>query len=263
MLKDILRRSGALLTGAVLLTPAGCGVTESSTSSEEEPTTVVQEQERPLTHEDDHSVLFILSGSGDVPGTFVLMRSVPVDGELVFAGIPANSADESGGRTRVLSESFEQGGGPSAESFVENVLDIDIDWYMTLEPETFVQLCDMASGGGSPSGREILAQVTDTSSGTEQERADKAAEIIINMVESAGGDYLADNIDGAFPIISRGSDNDISQSDFDGKSYAIKSVLRSGNTGESYRFEGVSTDSDFLFSIDDESAAEFREKYYK
>ena len=84
-------RIALLLTAAVMsVSFCGCASSGSSSSSSAEQTTAAEERE--ITHSDDHSVLFILEGAQEQPATFLLMRSVPVDGELVFAGIPSNAS---------------------------------------------------------------------------------------------------------------------------------------------------------------------------
>lgn len=252
---DMKHRIALLLTAAVMsVSFCGCSSSGSSSSSSAEQTSAAEERE--INHSDDHSVLFILEGVQEQPATFLLMRSVPVDGELVFAGIPSNASYNE----KTVGELYEEKKARAAVSLAESMLDISIDWFMELSQDSFVQLCDMVSGGSS--GRSILESITSGEGVTENQRADNAAEIISDMVEEAGGNYLADNIDGAFSILIRSTNNDIDQSDFDEKSYAIKSMLRSGAKPEKYSFEGTSTDSDFSFFIDEDSAAEFREKYY-
>lgn len=248
-----MKRSIALLLTAVIAAAvSGCGALGSSSSSADSSSVA---GENKITRADDHSILFVLDGE---PASFMLMRSEPYDGELVFAGIPSDTMND--GHT--LSELFSQGGGRFAESFTEQALDIDIDWYMVLTQGSFIQLCDMVSGDSEDySGREVLGMITASGGMDEKQRADHAAEVVSAMVEAAGGEYLAKNIDGAFPILIRSTDNDIVQSDYDSKSYAIKELLRGLDDVTVYSFEGEYTEAGFALSKD--SADEFREEYYE
>lgn len=238
---------------AVIITVSCCGCSIKGGSSSSGSSSSAEAGE--MTHKADHSIFFMLEGE---PATFVLMRSVPVEGKLVFAGLPSDLTD---GHNTLL-EMYTNEKRSLTQSYTQNIIKADIDWYMSLPRDSFVQLCDMAAGGnGGFSGQELLSRITDTSAGSEKQRADNAAELISGMVESAGGSYLADNIDGAFPILIRSTDNNISQKNYDARSYAIKELLRDLDHASVYSFDGEYTDDGFVISKD--SLADFREKYYQ
>ena len=207
------------------------------------------------TPEDSHTILLILNDpeGQKASATFVLMRSIPYKKQLLFIGIPSNSIfySEKEGAQVALKDTFERNGAKSAVSFVEDVLNIKVDKYMSFDPDAFLRVCDIFGGVTYPVDINFTGFTDDSSlqtmgpddirkyltynnfKGGEAERSFKAASVLSYMVNGSDGDRIAGNFDRYFSEIINKlgvAGTDISGSDYDKRKNAIKYMFNYGQS---------------------------------
>ncbi len=218
------------------------------------------------TYEDSHTVLLILdSPEQRCKSTFVMMRSVPKEKKLLFMGIPANTIALVDGGQLSLSESYITGGASSAVSFSEQVLDVEIDKYITFNKEAFLKACDIM-GGVSYSVKEEIVGFETTKQEQylngeqiytyitypmfekgEEQRAYTTASLLSSMVNQADGKRLADGLDRSFNTIINLVDSDITAVDYKNRKTGIKYMLERGNAIARFRIvTGKTASGDFV-----------------
>lgn len=176
------------------------------------------------------------------PYTFMLMRSMPVDKQIVFIALPENM--KAGEKNKSLSEIFKSGGGSELKSAVEESLELPIGRYMVFESDSFQKLCNILGGVNfavpgnidgfkKTDGLQYLSpdQIEKIIcyggfSGGELQRVSTAASLITSMVNQTSGARIADNLDNTFDIMVNANDTDISALDYQQKKYAIKFMLK-------------------------------------
>ena len=198
-----------------------------------------------VSYKDNHTVLLILSTPDkDCKSTFLLMRSMPEDKQILFIGIPSNTIAVIDGKQQSMEGAFKADGkGAKAAEFVEAVMGIPVERYMTFDSESFRRVCDMtgcvkqypvdiAFGGFSGNGsrenlnaEQIETYVTYSMfPNGESDRAFKAAALMQYMVNGADAQAVADRLDANFDQIINhaGIFTNITRADYTRLKYAIK-----------------------------------------
>ena len=198
-----------------------------------------------VTEEDNHTVLLILSTPDkECKSTFMLMRSMPKDKKLLFVGIPANTIAVIDGKQHSLEGSFkEDGKGAKAVEFIEAVMGIPVERYMTFDSDSFRRVCDMTGcvkqypvdipfGGFKGDGtrenlnsEQIETYVTYSMfQNGESDRAFKAAALMQYMVNGADAQAVANHLESNFDQIINHSGifTNITRADYNRLRHAIK-----------------------------------------
>lgn len=235
-------------------------------SNEEELSEPIPRSVSTATYEDSHTILFIL----DTPekrckSTFVLMRSIPKDKKILFVGLPSNTISLIDGKQASLIDSYERGGAPSAETFTESTLGIEIDRYMIFDSESFIKLCDII-GGVSYAVNVDIAGFEDTTdeqylngeqivtlltyplfADGEVQRAYTASSLISTMINQADGTRLANDFDRNFNTIINMTNSNITAVDYKEKKGAIKTMFERGTSIARFRIaSGTTATNDFI-----------------
>lgn len=241
-----------------------------------------------VTEEDNHTVLLILSTpEQECKSTFMLMRSMPKDKKIVFIGIPANAIAVVDGKQRSMSESFnEDGKGARAAEFVEAVLDIPVDRYMTFDSDAFRRVCDMTGcvssfpvdvqfggfkGDGTRSNLssdQMETYVTYSMfPGGEPDRAFKSAALMQYMINGADARAVADHLESNFDQIINHSGiyTNITRADYSNVKHAIKYMFECKSEykitlAEAYQLNGTVSGKDFIISPN--RAGELKKQYF-
>ncbi len=230
-----------------------------------------------VTEEDNHTVLLILSTPDkDCKSTFLLMRSMPVDKKILFVGIPSNTIAVIDGKQQSMEGAFKADGkGAKAAEFVEAVMGIPVERYMTFDSDSFRRVCDMTgcvkqypvdiqfggfSGDGSRenlNSEQMETYVTYSMfTNGESDRAFKAAALMQYMVNGADAQAVADRLDANFDQIINHSGifTNITRADYTRLKYSIKYMFE---CAAEYRIQpamayklnsGKDAGSDFIMS---------------
>jgi hypothetical protein len=173
------------------------------------------------------------------PYTFMIMRSVPVNRQITFIGLPSNTV--SGEKT--YSEIYQKSGAADLCPAVSGSLEIDVDKYMVLDSEAFQKLCNVLggvnfvvpgdiSGFSKDSGEQYLGpqQIENLISyggfTGEIQRVSTAASLMTDMLNQASGTRIADNLDNTFEQLINMTDSNISALDYENKKAAVKYLLK-------------------------------------
>ncbi|MBQ8182084.1 MAG: LCP family protein [Ruminococcus sp.] len=242
-----------------------------------------------VSAEDDHTVLLILSTPDkECKSTFMLMRSMPEDKEILFVGIPANTIAVIDGKQHSLEGSFkEDGKGAKAAEFVEAVMGVPVERYMTFNSEAFRRVCDMTGctkqypvdipfGGfkGDGSRENLNSEQMETYvtysmfPNGEADRAFKAAALMQYMVNGADAQAVADHLEANFDQIINhsGISTNITRADYSRLKHAIKYLFE---CAAEYRIQpamayklnsGKDAGNDFIIS--DVQIAELKKEYF-
>ncbi len=210
---------------------------ESETSEDEENSEDEKEYDWEVTEED-------LEKKKAKPKkyTFMLMRSMPVDKQIVFIGLPDNML--AGEENKTLAEIYEKSGGGELKSATEFSLEIPIDRYMIFDSDSFQKLCNIMGGVNfavpgkidglkKSDGLQYLSadQIEKIIKfggfgGGEIQRVSTATSLITAMVNQTSGSRIADNLDNTFETMVNSTKTDISALDYQQKKYAVKFLLK-------------------------------------
>lgn len=174
--------------------------------------------------------------------TFMLMRSMPVDKQMVFIGLPDNML--AGEQNKTLAEIYEESGGGELKSAAESSLEVPIDRYMIFDSKSFQKLCNILGGVNfavpgnidgfkKSDGLQYLSadQIEKIISyggfgGGEVQRVSTATSLITAMINQTSGSRIADNLDNTFETMVNSTETDISALDYQQKKYALKFLLK-------------------------------------
>lgn len=233
-----------------------------------------------ITYEDSHTVLLVLETPDEHRSvTFAVMRSVPKEKKLVFAGIPANTLGTFDGRDAALSKVYGKGGAGDAVEFLERILDVDIDRYIVFDKDSFNKICDMLggvtytpgvqiSGLGDPDkahymvGSQIKKLITYPSfKDGEMQRAYNTGEVLAAMVNQTDYMRLSDNLDLYFDVIKEIPDTDITAADFKSKKNGVRYMFRKGRAVAEYAYVTGKSRGGY-FVIDESFCRSFKKDYF-
>lgn len=202
--------------------------------------------------------------------TFMLMRSMPVDKQMVFIGLPENML--AGEQNKTLSEIYEESGGGELKSAAEFSLEVPIDRYMIFDSKSFQKLCNIMGGVNfavpgnvdgfkKSDGLQYLSadQIEKIISyggfgGGEVQRVSTATSLITAMVNQTSGARIADNLDNTFETMVNSTETDISALDYQQKKYALKFLLKYSDPSDD---ETVSTRAKFITPFGTQTSESF------
>ena len=233
------------------------------------------------TYEDNHTILFILDEPEQkCSETFVLMRSIPKDKKLVFAGVPANTITVIDGQQASLKESYTNGGESAAVSFINTLFEIEIDRYMKLDSASFIKVCDILGGvtyavpeevegfGSDGTGQFLNAEQIDRFvtypffENGESQRAYTASAVISDMVNQSDGVRLADSLDNSFNTVVNMTNTNITAVDYKKRKVAVKNMLERGSSISSFFIiDGTNSEEDFI--PNKATIADFKDRFFK
>lgn len=192
------------------------------------------------------------------PYTFVLMRSVPVDKQMIFTGLPDNMI--AGEDSRSLADIYESDGAAELKAACEYTLEVPVDRYMVFNTTSFRKMCNIMGGvefavtkdigsikqsaGMQYLGAEQIEDViTFGGYGGEIQRVSTVSSLLAAMANQTSGTRIADNLDNTFNLMVNSNDTDISALDYQEHKYAIKFMLKYSDPDEN---ETVSDRAEFL-----------------
>lgn len=252
--------------------------------TQEKPPEPVPRTNGQITAADSHTMLLVLDvPERKSPPTFLLMRSIPLKKQLVFVGIPSNSIALVEGEQQSIIGSYQRGGCPAAEEFVEKVFGIDIDRYMKFDSTSFRKICDIFGGVSYSVNADIAGFKNDGSQQLlnseqietyinylmfkdgESERAFTASSVISSMINQADQDdykRIADSFDTNFNIIINMVETDVTAVDYKNHKAAIKNMFENGSSiAMTLSLDGARADSDFIPS--QSFITSLKEHYFK
>lgn len=210
------------------------------------------------------------------PYTFMIMRSEPVNKQLLFMGIPSNMLV--GESNKQAQDIYVDNGTATLSSSLEYTLGIKIDRHMTLDTEAFEKICNVLGGVtfAVPKDVKTIAQADGEQylsaqqtaeiiscgnySGGELQRISTASSLITAMVNQTSGERIAGNLDNIFNTIINMTESDISAIDYNNRKYAIKFMLKYSDPTDS---ESRSTRAQFITPYGTEKDNEFQaDKYF-
>lgn len=210
------------------------------------------------------------------PYTFMIMRSEPVNKQLLFMGIPSNMLV--GESNKQAQDIYVDNGTATLTSSIEYTLGIKIDRHMTLNTESFQKICNVLGGvtfavpkdvktvaqadGEQYLSAEQVAEIVscDNYSGGELQRISTVSSLITAMVNQTSGERIAGNLDNIFNTIINMTESDISAIDYNNRKYAIKFMLKYSDPADS---ESRSTRAQFITPYGKENGNEFiADKYF-
>ena len=233
-----------------------------------------------ISYEDSHTVLFILETPDDLSvHTFLLMRSVPIDKNIMFVGIPSNTSASFNGKYTQLGTVYEQGGEAEAMEFVEQLFKVDINKYMTFSPDSLLEITDIFGGvtytpdiripGVCEEGVERIMNGKQlekyiTFSGFPDggmQRAFNTGSIIAAMINQSDGQRIADNLDLYFNTIVNMTDTNITAVDYKKYKSPVKYMFEKGTAIASFSYmTGSNSGDDFFADID--FCTSLKEEYF-
>lgn len=192
------------------------------------------------------------------PYTFVLMRSIPINKQMIFTGLPDNMI--AGEYNQSLADIYESAGAAELKAACEYTLEVPVDRYMVFDSASFRKMCNIMGGVefavtkdiGSlkqSAGMQYLSaeQIEDVLTfgdyGGEIQRVSTAASLLTAMANQANGTRIADNLDNTFNSMVNSNDTDISAIDYQEHKYAIKFMLKYSDPDEN---ETVSDRAQFI-----------------
>lgn len=192
------------------------------------------------------------------PYTFVLMRSIPVNKQMIFTGLPDNMI--AGEYNQSLAEIYESAGAAELKAACEYTLEVPVDRYMVFDSASFRKMCNIMGGVefavtkdiGSlkqSAGIQYLSaeQIEDVLTfgdyGGEIQRVSTATSLLTAMANQANGARIADNLDNTFNSMVNSNKTDISAIDYQEHKYAIKFMLKYSDPDEN---ETVSDRAQFI-----------------
>ncbi|MBQ3566841.1 MAG: LCP family protein [Oscillospiraceae bacterium] len=210
------------------------------------------------------------------PYTFMIMRSEPVNKQILFMGIPSNMLV--GESNKQAQDIYVDNGTATLTSSLEYTLGIKIDRHMTLNTESFKKICNVLGGvtyavpkdvktiaqadGEQYLSAEQAAEIISCAnySGGELQRISTASSLITAMVNQTSGERIAGNLDNIFNTIINMTESDISAIDYNNRKYAIKFMLKYSDPVDS---ESRSTRAQFITPYGKEDGKEFiADKYF-
>ncbi len=192
------------------------------------------------------------------PYTFVLVRSVPINKQMIFTGLPDNMI--AGEYNQSLADIYESAGAAELKAACEYTLEVPVDRYMVFDSTSFRKMCNIMGGVefavtkdiGSlkqSAGMQYLSaeQIEDVLTfgdyGGEIQRVSTATSLLAAMANQANGARIADNLDNTFNTMVNSNQTDISAIDYQEHKYAIKFMLKYSDPDEN---ETVSDRAQFI-----------------
>ncbi|MDE6103056.1 MAG: LCP family protein [Oscillospiraceae bacterium] len=174
--------------------------------------------------------------------TFIVMRSTPVDKQILFMGIPSNMLV--GNDNKMAKDIYESSGAAGISQSIEYSLGIEIDRYAVFDSESFKKACNIMGGvtyavpkgvKGVPESDseqylspEQIEKIISYGgySGGEIQRISTASAIVTAMMNQTSGTRIAENLDNTFETLINLIKSNISAVDYNDKKYAIKFMLK-------------------------------------
>ena len=204
------------------------------------------------------------------PYTFIVMRSTPVDKQILFMGIPSNMLV--GSDNKRAEDVYVSSGAAGISQSIEYTLGIEIDRYAVFDSESFKKACNIL-GGVSYAVPKGIAGVPESDSeqylspeqiekiisyggysGGEIQRISTASAIVTAMMNQTSGVRIAENLDNTFETLINMIKSDISAIDYNDKKYAIKFMLKYSDPSDS---ESRSTRAKFITPYGNEAESNF------
>lgn len=204
------------------------------------------------------------------PYTFIVMRSTPVDKQLLFMGIPSNMLV--GSDNKRAEDVYVNSGAAGISQSIEYTLGIQIDRYAVFDSESFKKACNIL-GGVSYAVPKGVAGVPESDSeqylspeqiekiisyggysGGEIQRISTASAIVTAMMNQTSGTRIAENLDNTFETLINIIKSDISAIDYSDKKYAVKFMLKYSDPTDS---ESRSTRAKFITPYGNEAEKNF------
>ena len=99
------------------------------------------------TVNDNKTTLFIFDSEKRMTGTcFMIVRMLSTKRELVLIPVPADTYSKVDGTENSIYEFYRTGGSAKAVKAVESALDVDVDYYLKLNNESFADLVSIFGG---------------------------------------------------------------------------------------------------------------------
>lgn len=204
------------------------------------------------------------------PYTFIVMRSTPVDKQILFMGIPSNMLV--GNDNKRAEDVYVNSGAGGVSQSIEYTLGIEIDRYAVFDSESFKKVCNILGGVtyAVPKGIPGITE-SDTEqylspdqiekiisyggySGGEIQRISTASSIITAMMNQTSGARISENLDNTFDTLINMIKSDISAVDYNDRKYAIKFMLKYSDPEDS---ESYSTRAKFITPYGTEAEKNF------
>ncbi len=204
------------------------------------------------------------------PYTFIVMRSTPVDKQMMFMGIPSNMLV--GNDNKKAKDIYESSGAAGISQSIEYSLGIEIDRYAVFDSESFKKACNIMGGvtyavpkgvKGIPDSDseqylspEQIEKIISYGgySGGEIQRISTASAIVTAMMNQTSGVRIAENLDNTFETLINLIKSDISAVDYNDKKYAIKFMMKYSDPADS---ESSSSRATFITPYGNETEKNF------
>lgn len=204
------------------------------------------------------------------PYTFIVMRSTPVDKQIMFMGIPSNMLV--GNDNKRAKDIYESSGAAGISQSIEYSLGIEIDRYAVFDSESFKKACNIMGGVtyAVPKGIKGIPESDSEQylspeqiekiisfggySGGEIQRISTASAIVTAMMNQTSGVRIAENLDNTFETLINLIKSDISAVDYNEKKYAIKFMLKYSDPVDS---ESSSSRATFITPYGNETEKNF------
>lgn len=204
------------------------------------------------------------------PYTFIVMRSTPVDKQMMFMGIPSNMLV--GDDNKKAKDIYESSGAAGISQSIEYSLGIEIDRYAVFDSESFKKACNIMGGvtyavpkgvKGIPDSDseqylspEQIEKIISYGgySGGEIQRISTASAIVTAMMNQTSGVRIAENLDNTFETLINLIKSDISAVDYNDKKYAIKFMMKYSDPADS---ESSSSRATFITPYGNETEKNF------
>lgn len=204
------------------------------------------------------------------PYTFIVMRSTPVDKQIMFMGIPSNMLV--GNDNKRAKDIYESSGAAGVSQSIEYSLGIEIDRYAVFDSESFKKACNIMGGVtyAVPKGIKGIPESDSEQylspeqiekiisfggySGGEIQRISTASAIVTAMMNQTSGVRIAENLDNTFETLINLIKSDISAVDYNDKKYAIKFMLKYSDPVDS---ESISSRATFITPYGNETEKNF------
>lgn len=204
------------------------------------------------------------------PYTFIVMRSTPVDKQILFMGIPSNMLV--GNDNKMAKDIYESSGAAGISQSIEYSLGIEIDRYAVFDSESFKKACNIMGGVtyAVPKGVKGIPESDSEQylspeqmekiisyggySGGEIQRISTASAIVTAMMNQTSGVRIAENLDNTFETLINLIKSNISAVDYNDKKYAIKFMLKYSDPVDS---ESISTRATFITPYGNETDKNF------
>lgn len=204
------------------------------------------------------------------PYTFIVMRSTPVDKQMMFMGIPSNMLV--GNDNKKSKDIYESSGAAGISQSIEYSLGIEIDRYAVFDSESFKKACNIMGGvtyavpkgvKGIPDSDseqylspEQIEKIISYGgySGGEIQRISTASAIVTAMMNQTSGVRIAENLDNTFETLINLIKSDISAVDYNDKKYAIKFMMKYSDPADS---ESSSSRATFITPYGNETEKNF------